>query len=236
MEAPLAANSGTEAEGCETLLFGIKNNSAFKPGPMLLDTSVARKEAPPTPPKNQWLFSPDNILNLVDYRLPRVTREQHGRHIFTSHILSKVNEAYGVVKKEYNDACEDFLKAKALEAGSSPRLDSQLVHLRLLKEKMTEAWLCAKYFNYMLIDLEQSKSGGDMLIMAVPDTAAPLAPWICESSGLPRHSAERTYHSRIPALLRSIPLVMPPIPPSATLPDLCAGLSNMNLATGESSM
>ncbi|KZP02944.1 hypothetical protein FIBSPDRAFT_1055543 [Athelia psychrophila] len=73
------------------------------------------------------------------------------------------------------------------------------------REMLAEASMSNEYFHCMLEDLEQSERNMDLMTLSVPTHAAPIPSHVSSEQLRKKTTIERTYHSKIPAILRALP-------------------------------
>jgi len=202
-----------------------------------LSGTLEQTQAPSSSPRKSILFSPDNILDLVDCRI-QADGLECSRPTITAHILRKVNQIFDVIQQAYWNAYLVYSRLLRSEA-TQEELDKALRACLSARELLAEAWMATKYFNCMLKDLDRSRDAMDLLTMSVPPFAAPLDESLPPSEGMSQGSMQRTYYSRIPAILRKLPETSPASQrvslPDVSLSDISNTLANTRLGESSSS-
>ena len=138
-----------------------------------------------------------------DYRIHNLSSYPHSRQTVTEHILNKVNQAFDLIEAQYFDAhsnysrvARELARKDALASGDTEAQDEAQEEYLFNRERLSEAWMAAHYFNSMLSNLERSQAAADLLTMNVPSPAAPLNEWLLELMESTQDSVQRTYYSR----------------------------------------
>lgn len=90
-------------------------------------------------------------------------------------ILKRTNDAFEAIEKQFVEAGRQYRHLAMLDGAteSTPVIEARQRYI-LLRREVTEGWLAARYFHFMLGDLERGKMGEDMLVLDVPESVADL--------------------------------------------------------------
>ncbi|KZP20673.1 hypothetical protein FIBSPDRAFT_954367 [Athelia psychrophila] len=177
------------------------------------------------------IFSADSLLKIIDSDLPDVGVSR-SRQTVIGVLLNNINNLLDRVQRGYAQAHLRYMHLMASDPPAIEEIRKARAICSTQREILAEASMAAQYFHYMLADLERARESMDMLSIEVPNFAARLDDCLCPTEEMIREaSTRRTYHSRIPAILRGLPEVSP-THDHISLPDLANILSNLTL--GES--
>ncbi|KZP03895.1 hypothetical protein FIBSPDRAFT_879023 [Athelia psychrophila] len=189
---------------------------------------------PPRVPalEEEILFNADSLLRAIAGVYVCEIGPRHSRQVVQEYFLQRVEETITALNRSHaaagNQLLQDLDHDPLQEEEATQQSYATWFNARRL---LAEASMSDKYFHHVLEDLERSERNMDLMTMSVPLHATPVPSHVSSEHLREKATIRRTYHSRVPAILRALPDEASPTSPNElSLPDLVDRLSELYMA------